>query len=160
MSIEDTQLLFIHGLESSSMGTKARYFKEKFPTILVPDFHGSLETRMNHLFAVLKDSHSLVIVGSSYGGLMATIFASKQADRVKKLILLAPALNFPEFSIQKGLVKTKTTIFHGTSDTVCPHNIIYTVSKDVFDNLIFNSVDDDHMLHDTFRSIPWHTHLA
>ena len=64
-------IVFIHGLDSSSRGSKALWFKEHFPVMLVPDFTGSLEERMDTLIHKVAGSENLVLVGSSFGGLMA-----------------------------------------------------------------------------------------
>ena len=58
---------------------------------------GDFTTRMHKLNDVLAGKTDLIIVGSSYGGLMAAQYAMENESRVKKLILLAPALNLPEF---------------------------------------------------------------
>ena len=93
--------IFLHGLDSSSKGTKARWFKKHFPGMVIPDFTGSLNDRMKTLSETLAGQNDLVIVGSSFGGLMATMYTQQNQALVKKLILLAPALNFPEFGDQQ-----------------------------------------------------------
>ena len=90
-------IVFLHGLESSSQGTKARWFKERFPEMLIPDFSGRLEERMQDLKSNLEGRDNLILIGSSFGGLMATLFTLENVDRVKRVVLLAPALNFPGF---------------------------------------------------------------
>ena len=85
--------IFLHGLESSSRGTKSCYFHDRFPDIIIPDFQGSLEQRMQDLRQHLKGSSDIRIIGSSFGGLMAAIYAMENEDCVKEIILLAPALH-------------------------------------------------------------------
>lgn len=148
--------IFLHGLDSSSKGTKGRFFKEKFPGMLVPDFSGSLLKRMEKLNDILSDKSKITLVGSSYGGLMASIFTLKNSSRVKGLILLAPAINLDEFDDYRNLTTVvPTTVFHGTEDTVIPITPVYEQSIKCFKNLIFYRVDDDHMLHKTFNTIDW-----
>ncbi len=160
MGSKSKQLIFLHGLESSSKGTKALFFAEHFPQMLTPDFYGNLSKRLAQLEAITHNLNHLVLVGSSFGGLTATAFAIHQPNKVNKLILLAPALNFPDFVPIKSSIDVKTTIFQGKRDTTCPHDKILAISKKLFTNLTFNTVNDDHMLHSTFRTIPWHNHLA
>ena len=160
MSVKSRQSIFLHGLESSSNGTKARFFAKQFPQVLTPDFQGNLQTRLDLLEIITQKLNQLVLVGSSFGGLMATAFTMDQPNKVNELILLAPALNFPEFTQNKSSIDVKTTIYQGQHDTICPHAEILAISKDLFTNLIFNTVDDDHMLHSTFRTIPWQNLLA
>ena len=84
---------FLHGLESSSKGTKGRWFAEHFPEMIIPDFSGDLSSRLQSLETVCGDVQNLILVGSSFGGLMATIFAMEHEAQCSRLVLLAPALN-------------------------------------------------------------------
>jgi pimeloyl-ACP methyl ester carboxylesterase len=153
--------LFIHGLESSNQGTKAIYFREHFPDMVTPYFTGELSERMGKLNEILHEKSDIILIGSSFGGLMATIFAMEDETRVDRLILLAPAINYLDSSgyITKR-ISTPTRIFHGTRDEVIPLNAVEPVAKKYFTNLDFNTVDDDHYLHKTFEAIEWHTLLG
>lgn len=152
--------IFLHGLDSSSQGTKGRYFKEKFPGVIVPDFSGTLSARIDKLNDILSDKTEITLAGSSYGGLMASIFTLKNSSRIQSLTLLAPAINLDEFNDCRDLVTTvPTTVYHGTGDTVIPIDPVYEQSKRCFKNLTFHRVEDDHMLHKTFRTIDWKTIL-
>jgi predicted esterase len=148
--------VFIHGLEGSSQGTKGVFFRERYPDMIIADFHGTLEQRMNNLTSLLSERTSLIMVGSSYGGLMAAIYTFNNQECVKKLILLAPALIFHEF---EPYLKKKTDapviIYHGKDDDVVPLAPVHKIARGVFENLTFNMVDDDHMLNKTFPSIDW-----
>ncbi|RLB10949.1 MAG: alpha/beta hydrolase [Deltaproteobacteria bacterium] len=156
--------IFIHGLESSSQGVKGKFFKQKFPDIIVPDFVGSLKQRMEKLKSVLDKKDRIIIVGSSYGGLMGTIFTMEYEDRVEKLILLAPAINYlsmalKELGIEEKKIQVPTWIYHGKRDEVIPLKEVKPVAEKIFTDLSFNIVDDDHYLHDTFFNIPWNSFL-
>ncbi len=153
--------IFIHGLESSSQGVKGKYFKERFSDMIVPDFTGPLEQRMQKLRQVLEDKDDIVIVGSSYGGLMATLFAMEQGDKVKRLVLLAPAINYLYMAVKepKG-IDIPTWIYHGTRDDVIPLKDVRSVAEKIFTDLCFNVVDDDHYLHNVFAKIPWKKFLS
>ena len=148
--------IFLHGLDSSSQGTKGRYFKEKFPGMVVPDFSGSLSVRMEKLNEILSNESEITLVGSSYGGLMASIFTLENSSRVLGLTLLAPAINLYEFNDYKELsTEVTTTLYHGSMDNVIPIDPVYEKAKKCFKNLAFHRVDDDHMLHKTFKTIDW-----
>lgn len=150
------KIIFLHGLDSSSLGTKARFFKDKFPETIVPDFSGSLKNRMNALDLLLHKQDNLTLVGSSFGGLMASIFAIEHPHAVKKVILLAPALNFPEFqdySSKKTAVPA--WLFIGSDDTVTPPIPVQKAAKAAFTHLTIVPLTDDHLLHKTFRKLPW-----
>ena len=148
--------VFIHGLESSSKGTKGVFFGERYPDMIIEDFHGTLEQRMDKLNSLLYKKSSLIMVGSSYGGLMAAIYAFNNQERVKKLILLAPALVYQEFEpYLKNRTDTAVIIYHGKGDDVVPLAPVHKIARKVFKNLTFNMVDDDHVLSRTFKSIDW-----
>ena len=150
------QLVFIHGLESTAQGTKGQFFRQFFPRMIIEDYTGDFDTRMSKLNRLLAGGADLILVGSSYGGLMAAQYAIENKDRVKKMILLAPALNLPEFS-NPGHTKLQmpVIIYHGTSDDVVDPYKVKTIARKYFSNLEHNLVDDDHSLHITFPLIDW-----
>ena len=148
--------LFIHGLESSSQGTKSVFFKERYPNMIVEDFRGSLEERMKKLNRILLDKKDLVLVGSSFGGLMAAIYTCNNEDKVKKLILLAPAINLEEFKpYLNNRIDIPVIIYHGRNDDVVPVASVQIIARKVFTNITYNIVDDDHPLRETFKSFDW-----
>ncbi len=102
----------------------------------------------------------LVIIGSSFGGLMATCYAQKYPSKIKKLILLAPALNFPEFSTPKSPIQPSTLLVIGKDDTVTPPDIVIPRAQATFANLVIEEVSDDHMLHATFYQLEWQRLLS
>jgi pimeloyl-ACP methyl ester carboxylesterase len=148
--------LFIHGLESNNQGTKAVYFREHFPGMLTPNFPGSLDERMATLGALLSGKSDMVLVGSSFGGLMASMFAMEEEQRMKRLILLAPAINLMEFSpYRERNLHLPVHLYHGRQDDVVPLEEVRRVARQVFSDLTFHTVDDDHYLHKTFEKIDW-----
>ncbi len=149
------KIIFIHGLESSGSGYKGRFLRKIFPDILTPDFNGTLDERMSLLNNLLDSAEDVFIIGSSFGGVMGTLFALSKDNSIKKLLLFAPALNyFPELFDGK-VVDTPTTIYQGRRDEVVPIKDVRTISERLFSNLTFNEVDDDHLLHNTFNFINW-----
>jgi pimeloyl-ACP methyl ester carboxylesterase len=153
--------MFIHGLESNNQGTKAIYFREKFPGMLTPNFPGPLDERMARLREILSGQNEILLVGSSFGGLMASIFAMENEPSVRRLILLAPAINLMEFtSYRQRKIVTPVHIYHGRQDEVIPISDVEEVAKQVFSTLTFHAVDDDHYLHKTFKTIDWDTLLT
>jgi predicted alpha/beta hydrolase family esterase len=148
--------IFIHGLESNNQGTKAVFFREHFPGMLTPNFEGSLRKRMEQLNQILASESDLTLVGSSFGGLMAAVFALENTARVNKLFLLAPALNLLLFTPYRlKPIPTPVVVYHGIQDTVIPIESYAAVSRKIFSHCTFNRVDDDHFLHNTFHSIDW-----
>jgi len=150
------QLVFIHGLESTAQGAKGQFFRQYFPQMIIEDYTGDFDTRMSKLNGLLAGIADLILVGSSYGGLMAAQYALENEDRVKKLILLAPALNLPELRPPaQTKLQMPVIIYHGTGDNVVDLYIVQTIAMKYFSNLEHNFVDDDHSLHKTFPLIDW-----
>jgi len=154
--------IFVHGLESSSRGTKSRFFREKFPNMIIPDFEGPLQERLHKLEAVLTGLRDITLIGSSFGGLMATIFAMDNPDRAKRLVLLAPALPMLEALPEKRKKKVSLPVwlYHGRADTLLPPETVIPIARSIFADLHLHMVEDDHMLHQVFRDIPWKELLA
>lgn len=150
-----TTRIFLHGLDSSGSGTKGTYFSEHYPDMLRPDFHGTLRERLNQLQAVVSATDNLIAVGSSFGGLMGACLAIEHPEKLRRLILLAPALNFPEYRIPAPTIDTETILVIGSHDTVTPPDIVVPAAEASFTNLQVNIVEDDHLLHDTYRSLDW-----
>ena len=148
--------VFIHGLESTSQGTKGIYFRERYPEMIIEDYAGSLEARLEKLEAVLAGKEGLILVGSSYGGLMAAIYACRNQEKVRRLILLAPAINIEEFESCAGRVLNMPVhLYHGRQDDVVPPGEVRAVADAIFSDLTYHLVEDDHSLHETFPGMPW-----
>jgi predicted esterase len=149
-------LVFIHGLESTAQGAKGQFFSQNFPQMIIEDYVGDFITRMKNLNEILAGKTDLIIVGSSYGGLMAVRYAMENENMVKKLILLAPALNLPEFKscACKQLI-IPVIIYHGTGDDVVDPCIVKQIATKYFSNLEHHMVDDDHPLHKSFPVLDW-----
>jgi pimeloyl-ACP methyl ester carboxylesterase len=147
---------FIHGLESTGKGTKGVFFRERYPDMIIEDFFGFFPQRMEKLESLLAEKNDLILVGSSYGGLMAAAYTCLHEERVRKLILLAPALHLEEYKpyLNKKLCMP-ITIFHGLQDDVVPLAMVRAIAEQLFVNCAFNVVEDDHSLHGTFPTMGW-----
>jgi alpha-beta hydrolase superfamily lysophospholipase len=153
--------IFIHGLESDNKGIKSIFFREHYPDMIIPHFVGELSERMKKLEEVLASYTDITLVGSSFGGLMASLFTMKNEPRVNKLILLAPAINMMELSDYRLIeISTPVSIYHGTRDDVIHLEAVEPIAKKYFRNLTFNKVEDDHFLRNTFPNIDWKTHFG
>ncbi len=149
-------LIFLHGLEGSSQGVKATLLRERFAGILTPDFRGSLDERMGALLDLLEEKMGWTMIGSSFGGLMAALFACQHPGQVEKMILFAPALIWPDFAANPpDPIEVPTIIYHGTQDKIVPIEPTRQLAETVFSNLDFRAVDDDHGLYHTVHEIDW-----
>jgi hypothetical protein len=96
--------IYLHGFASGPQSTKARYFDEKLTacgiTASIPDMNTpsftdmTLTSQISHVGSKLIEE-DCVMIGSSMGGLVATLTATRFPE-VKALILLAPG-----FGIEK-----------------------------------------------------------
>jgi pimeloyl-ACP methyl ester carboxylesterase len=98
-------VIFLHGFASSSLSNKATYLGERLrakgiefhaPDLNLPDFSTLTVTRMlEQTHALIETSKTPVtLIGSSLGAFVAVNAAVKWPDRVGRLVLLAPALDF------------------------------------------------------------------
>lgn len=147
--------MFLHGLDSSSQGAKARWFGEHFPEMYIHDYSGTLRERMAQMEEQCRDLHNLVLVGSSFGGLMAVCYCICYPERCHSLILLAPALNFAEYVAPQHKLETPALVVIGRQDTVTPPDLVLPQIEKTFIAPDVRLVDDDHMLHNTFMRMNW-----
>lgn len=171
--LDTSRLIYLHGSESDSNSGKARQFRDWFPGMLTPDFKGTFEERMEQLYSILGNQKNWTIIGSSYGGLMGTVFTCDHPEQVRKLTLLAPALlrdpsgAFLDPVTGKDLaysgksahgfqtVSVPTTIIHGTEDDVVPLEPVRKIAKELFTDLQYIVVDDNHRLHKAVHELDW-----
>lgn len=153
--------VFIHGLESTSKGTKGEFFRKHYPDMILEDFAGSFLQRMEKLEVLLAGKRPLILVGSSYGGLMAAVYACLNETRVARLILLAPALHVgPYTPYRNKQLHMPVTIYHGLQDEVVPLEAIRPIAEQLYTNHRFHAVEDDHSLHATFAALNWDALLS
>jgi pimeloyl-ACP methyl ester carboxylesterase len=176
--LDTTRLIYLHGSDSDSSSGKARQFREWFPGMLTPDFKGTFEERMDQLYSILGSLENWTLIGSSYGGLMGTVFTCDHPTQVRKLILLAPALlrdssgilidpvtgNELDYSRKSDgrlqPVSVPTTVIHGTQDDVVPLEPVRKIAEEVFTNLRYIVVDDNHRLQKAVHELDWRSILG
>lgn len=151
---------FLHGLDSSGKGTKGQFFAEHYPDVICPDFAGNLADRLEQLTRICEGKSHMILIGSSFGGLMATCFALDHSQSITRLILLAPALNFVDFKPPKEKITLQTLLVIGAHDTVTPPAQVIPLANQTFANLETRIVDDDHFLRKSFALIEWASLLA
>jgi len=109
-------IVYLHGFASSPNSTKARYFADRLaahglavvtPDFNEPDFRTLTMTRMLEQLSAVADrvrggddgggvgaGAPLTLFGSSLGGTLAIIAASRLGAKVERLVLMAPAVMF------------------------------------------------------------------
>lgn len=171
--MSNLKLIYLHGLESTSQSGKARQFAQLFPGMITPDFTGSFEERMQQLKPILGRKKNWTIIGSSFGGLMGTVFACGHPTQVRKLILLAPALlrdpsgayldpatgEYLAYLKRSGYglqtISVPTIVVHGTEDDVVPLVPVRRTAQTLFSNLTYHVVNDGHRLQKAFEELDW-----
>jgi pimeloyl-ACP methyl ester carboxylesterase len=100
-------IYYLHGFASSARSKKAEYFGARLRAhgvaLRCPDFNEpafatlTLTRMLDQLAADLAtfDGEKVVLIGSSLGGAVAIHTAARLPHRVDRLVLLAPALEFP-----------------------------------------------------------------
>jgi len=118
------QIVFLHGLESGPKGSKFRSLAAAFPNVGAPDTEGVVDVneRLRCIESELAGRRNLLLVGSSFGGLMACLFVDRHPHRVAGCVLLAPALHdrVAQWVASIRRVPERCIIIHGLRDDIVP----------------------------------------
>lgn len=98
-----TPVLYLHGFASSPESGKARYFADRLaehgvslttPDFNQPEFRTLTMSRMLDQLGreIAQVGGRVVLMGSSLGGALAVLGASRYASQVERMVLLAPAV--------------------------------------------------------------------
>ncbi len=148
-------IFYLHGFASSPASAKAKFFERRLaerglplrcPDLNAPDFETLTMSRMmsqvQQAILALPPAPT-VLIGSSFGGRVAVEVASRWAKRcaggeqgliaqhpIDRLVLLAPALDFPQSIGQEGLARWKASgrmevYHHGEQRTRHVHYGLY-----------------------------------
>ncbi|MFX0060983.1 MAG: YqiA/YcfP family alpha/beta fold hydrolase [Candidatus Hermodarchaeota archaeon] len=116
------KIVYFYGFISSPLSTKAQYFKKQFKNQdidleildLIPNAESFTNMRPSrlikkiHTFVMMRDYEDITLMGSSFGGFLAAWYAARHHERIKNLILMAPALKFSAERAVKILGTTLT----------------------------------------------------
>src|SRR5271155_5017788 len=98
------RVVYLHGFASSPQSSKARFFSDHFASMGVPflapeldegNFQGLTITGQLSVVENAVGDGPVGMMGSSLGGYLAALFAARHVQKVEKLVLLAPAFQFP-----------------------------------------------------------------
>ncbi len=116
------RIAFLHGLESGPHGRKYQSLAARWPDVLAPDCEGvrDVETRVAIVSDALAGQGPLLLVGSSFGGLVAALLADKPGDLdIRGVVLCAPALHVPAADVIQRRAHS-CVVIHGTEDDIVP----------------------------------------
>ena len=97
------RVMYLHGFASSPQSSKAQFFKRKFhergvrfeaPQLDEGNFERLTITGQLAVVERAVGGRSAVLMGSSLGGYLAALYATRHPAEVERMILLAPALQF------------------------------------------------------------------
>lgn len=142
-------VVFFHGKESGPHGRKYHALSEVLD-VWSPDFRGMhIDERLARAEKLTEGMRDLVVVGSSYGGLLAALLYSKHPERFRTYVLLAPALLLDEESIDR--MPTDAIVIHGRQDEIVPMAPTRAFCEPF--GIRFVEVDDEHPLHQSMELI-------
>lgn len=137
------QIFFFHGLESGPHGSKYQAMAEHYD-VISPDFRDQyLETRLRTAEEVTRKHANAILVGSSFGGLVAALLYDRYPERFASYLLLAPAIHY-ELAANITQTPATGTIIHGTQDDIIPIEPVRLFAKN--HALTFIEVEDGHRL--------------
>jgi pimeloyl-ACP methyl ester carboxylesterase len=100
---ERPNFVYLHGFASSPQSSKAQFFRRRFaekgvelhiPSLDGGDFSGLTITGQLKVVDAAVAGRPTILFGSSLGGYLAALYAARHPN-VEKLVLLAPAFQFP-----------------------------------------------------------------
>jgi pimeloyl-ACP methyl ester carboxylesterase len=98
-----TRWIYLHGFASSPQSNKAQFFRKRFEekgrTLEIPALDGGDFTHLTitgqlEIIDSVVAGQAATLIGSSMGGYLAALYAARHAN-IEKLVLLAPAFQFP-----------------------------------------------------------------
>ena len=156
MATPQSKLLFIHGLAGSGQGFKASFLRGLYPDLLAPDFPGDVWQRITQLETLIGESDGWTLIGSSLGGLMATVFACRHPRQIDRLVLLAPALPYLDLEENPlSPIDIPVSLVHGRQDDVVPMEKTLTVARQLFPRLVVQQFDATHDLNPILDQLDW-----
>ena len=151
-------LVWAHGLWGSPNGSKVTAIRESGVEVISPDFN---EMELIDRVELLKETieiGNVVLAGSSWGGLACALTAMQIPEKLKGLLLLAPALHYPESpndEPEKLIApdSVPVTIIHSTTDDIVPISASKNYIERSGNNVQLIEVEDNHVLENSIELI-------
>ena len=151
-------LVWAHGLWGSPNGSKVTAIRESGIEVISPDFN---EMELIDRVELLKETieiGNVVLAGSSWGGLVCALTAMQIPEKLKGLLLLAPALHYPESpndEPEKLIApdSVPVTIIHSTTDDIVPISASKNYIERSGNNVQLIEVEDNHVLENSIELI-------
>ena len=151
-------LLWAHGLWGSPNGSKITAIRDSGIKAITPDFNEMELIDRVELIKKEMERGDIVLAGSSWGGLACALAAQDKPEKMKGLLLLAPALAFPEPPNEdpEKLLAPKdfpVTIIHSVTDDIVPIKSSKDYLRRSGDNVKLIEVEDSHVLENSIELI-------
>ena len=151
-------LVWAHGLWGSPNGSKVTAIRESGIEVISPDFNEMELVDRVELLKETIDIGNVVLAGSSWGGLACALTAMQIPEKLKGLLLLAPALHYPESpndEPEKLIApdSVPVTIIHSTTDDIVPISASKNYIERSGNNVQLIEVEDNHVLEDSIELI-------
>ena len=151
-------LVWAHGLWGSPNGSKVTAVRESGIEVISPDFNEMELVDRVELLEKTIEMGEVVLAGSSWGGLACALTAQKKPDKLKGLLLLAPALHYPEPPNDNpdNLIAPDgipVTIIHSKTDDIVPISASKDYAKRSGNNVNLIVVEDSHVLENSIKLI-------
>ena len=155
-------LIWAHGLWGSPNGSKITAIRDSGIEVISHDFNDMELIDRVELLEKTMEVGNVVLAGSSWGGLACALAAQRKSDKLKGLLLLAPALHYPEppNNNPEDLVAPKevpVTIIHSIEDDIVPISASKDYIKRSGTNIKLIEVNDNHVLENSIELIIFET---
>ena len=151
-------LVWAHGLWGSPNGSKVTAIRESGIEVISPDFNEMELADRVELLEKTIEIGDVVLAGSSWGGLACALTAQKKPEKLKGLLLLAPAHNYPEppnYNPNNLMAPENipVTIIHSKTDDIVPISASKDYIKRSGNNVNLIEVEDSHVLEKSIKLI-------
>ena len=151
-------LVWAHGLWGSPNGSKVTAVRESGIEVISPDFNEMELVNRVELLEKTIEIGDVLLAGSSWGGLACALTAQKRPDKLKGLLLLAPALHYPEPPNDNpdNLIAPDgipITIIHSKTDDIVPISASKNYANRSGNHVNLIVVKDSHVLENSIELI-------